>query len=474
MSRAFCSTGKQNGNQTYGEKHTMQTGTLLKQLLLLSILFLSGCSTVLQNDYGPLVQNEQESLTSWSQLDNGNSATILNDLIRSDELDALVSEALLANPDLQQTLLTLQIRQVEYRQAGGERLPEIEAGYAVGRQKGSDGDYTGSLAISWEVDLWGKLADNVQAAAKDVAEQEELYQAARDTLAAEVMKSWLALVAARKNITIEGERLATLEKNKSFILQRYKNGLGILEDLDSARTSTASSRATLEEYRETLVHEERGLQTLLGHTKGTPINIAEEYTAVLIPLVQLPEQTLKRRPDLKAAYLAIEAASLRASVAYKDLLPSINFQAGLEDVASSAGAALLSDPVWTLLSQLTAPLYQGGKLKAAAEIAELETAQSYQAYRETLLNAVQEIEDAISQERSLAKQQGHIETALITARNNLQHYQRSYRSGLVEILDLLSVQEQTYDLDIQLNNLTYARLANRIDLGLALGLGVQQ
>jgi outer membrane protein TolC len=110
-------------------------------------------------------------------------------------------------------------------------------------------------------------------------------------------------------------------------------------------------------------------------------------------------------------------------------------------------------------------------LKAAVKIAELETAQAYQAYRETLLTAVTEVGDALGQERALSKQKNHIETALASARNNLAQYQRSYRTGLVSVLDLLTVQQQTYDLESQLDNLIYQLLVNRVDLGLALGLG---
>ncbi|MBU1059900.1 MAG: TolC family protein, partial [Proteobacteria bacterium] len=188
----------------------------------------------------------------------------------------------------------------------------------------------------------------------------------------------------------------------------------------------------------------------------------------------LPEQTLQRRPDMQAAYSAIEAADLRTSVAYKDLLPSISLEAALKDIGDSPQSLLLSDPVWALLGQLTAPLFQGGKLKAAAQVAELQTAQSYQAYRETLLEAIYEVENTLSMEQSIARRTTHIESALASARNSLARYQESYRSGLVDILDLLLVQEKTFDLESQLDNLIYERLVNRIDLGLALGLGVSQ
>lgn len=451
----------------------MEVLKILRCLLLLGFLFLCSCSLGVQDDFTEKAKLERDRISAWSQLDGGCQVTILGDLIQSTELESLVSEALNANPGLQQTLLTLKIRQAEYHGTAGEQLPQADFGYSGSRDQESDPRYTGSLTVSWEVDLWQKLSDNTRAAEKDVAEQQALYQSARDTLAAEVMKAWLYLISAQKNVEIEQQRLATLEKTEDFIMQRYRNGLGTLEDLDDARSSTASSKATLEEYKETLAQQKRALKTMLGRAAGSEIRIPEAYSTVILPLVDLPDQTLQRRPDLKAAYLAIEACALRTSVAYKELLPSIDLQAALENVDSSVGMGLINDPVWTVLGQVTAPLFHGGELKAAAKVAELETAQAYQAYRETLLTAVNEIEDAIGLESALGKQQVYIKTALETATNNMQQYQGSYRAGLVEILDLLNVEQQTYDLEIQLNNLTYERLANRIDLGLALGLGAK-
>lgn len=352
-------------------------------------------------------------------------------------------------------------------------MPQIDAEFSADRQQDVATSYKGSATVSWEVDLWGKLTNSIQAAQKDIEQQEALYQAARDTLAAEVMKTWISMIAAQKNITIEESRLAVLVNSEAFILQRYKSGLGGLEDLDTARRETSASRANLAQYRETLAQNQRVMQKMLGRADNFRLDVPDEYAAVILPLSGLPEQTLRRRPDLKAAYLAIEAADLRTNVAYKDLLPSINLQAALSDAASSPTSALMNNPLWSLLGQLSAQLVQGGQLMAQAEIAELKTAQSYQAYRDTLLEAVQNVEDAIGQERSLTERAIHIEKALTLAQNNLYHYELSYRAGLVSILDLLNVQKQNFDLEIQLNNLIHEFFASRIVLGLALGLGVQ-
>ncbi|MBY5931010.1 TolC family protein [Halomonas denitrificans] len=443
---------------------------LLAGVLLLT---LAGCSMIDEPTSYPDKTNALiAQVPDWSAAVGGSDVGSLNDLIASDALDQLVEKALQANPGLQQTLLTLRIRQTQLRQTGADRLPEVEAGFSASDSEDSASTYSGSVTVSWEADLWQKIADRTAAADQDVAQQAALYQAARDTLAADVMTSWLALIAQRHAITIQQQRLSTLESNESLILERYRSGLGNLEDLDSARSSTASARASLVEYQESLAQQQRALQTLLGEIPDSGEAVADDYPAVLTPLAELPSQSLRRRPDLIAAYHAVQAADYRTHAAYKDLLPSISLQAAIEDVADSPSQALLTDPVWSLLGQLTAPLFQGGELRAAADEAELETAQAYQAYRETLLEAVGEVEDALGLERSLALQQQHIANALDRQQSTLAQYQSSYRSGLVDILDLLSVQQQTYDLEAQLDDLNYQRLANRIDLGLALGLGV--
>jgi hypothetical protein len=137
-------------------------------------------------------------------------------------------------------VLVLQILRAEHRQTTGERLPTAEVGFSENKAKESDSSYSGSLSISWEADLWQKLADKDRAAGKNVAEQQELFQSARDTLVAKVMKAWLGLIASQQAITIEKHRLATLLQNEHFILQRYRSGIGTLEDLDSTRCSIAS------------------------------------------------------------------------------------------------------------------------------------------------------------------------------------------------------------------------------------------
>jgi NodT family efflux transporter outer membrane factor (OMF) lipoprotein len=472
----------------------LKTGFLstIAQIIMVSGLLLSGCSfTDNQVDYFSMAEQQLDLVKEWpvalSQQDQ--AAGRLDALINSTELAMLVKEALANNPNLKQTMLSVQSAMVDLRLANADRLPTVDADLQAVREEDVSGtDYQGAISVSWQADLWGRYANASAAASEDVASQRLLYQAAKDTLAAEVMSAWLNLIHLKCTLTIEQARLHSIEVNKEVVLGRYRKGLGSLEDLDSILTAEASSRASVESYQETLARQSRALQTLLGQPSvnntspaypGAALtsapethSIPSEYPDVLQPLVALPEVSLQRRPDLQAAYSSILAETLRTEVAYKDLLPSINLQAALTDIATSPAEALLTDPVWSLLGQLTAPLFHGGALQGAVDKQKLSTAKAYEAYRESLLTAVEEVSNALSQEQSLAIQQQHVETALKSSENTLEQYLRKYRTGAVTILDLLSVQRSNYDLQTQLNSLIFDRLNNRITLALALGLGV--
>lgn len=442
--------------------------------LIAALLGLSGCSiTPSQPDYQQQISAETITISPWLSNADAVAVSNLNDLIDAPAVMPLIDTALANNPGLQQTIVTLRILEKQLTLTQAVQLPSVSAGFGASSSEDSDTSFSSDLSISWQADLWGQLDDLEQAAQQDLLQQSLLLQSARDTLAAEVIKNWLTLIAQQRASDIERQRLQSLKQTESFILARYQQGLGILEDLDSARTAVASSEARLTALQENQRQQQLLLRTLLGQTSLPDLdNLPKAYPAVMLPIADLPAQTLDRRPDLRAAYVAINAADLRTDAAYKDLLPRLDFQGILQDVARSPRAALFAAPAWSLLGQLTAPLYEGGQRKATAEINELQTAIAYQDYRDQLLNAVTEIEQALSFEQALQSQQQSVEKALASAENNLLQYRTSYQNGLKTILELLSVQQQNYDLQAQRDDLIYQRLLNRINLGLALGMEI--
>ena len=427
-----------------------------------------------------------------------NSDTRLTDVIDIRELPHLagfIDEALSSNASLQQSLITLRKAQVAIDSAKADRNLNVDASFSASKSEttnssastssntnsstssnSSSPSYSASMNVSWELDLWQKISDGISAANLDAASARASYQSARDSLVANVVRSYIDVLTQQQLLNIEQSRLTVLENNEAVILKRYSTGLGSLDDLDTARTSSANTRATIAQYENALLTAKRTLAVLLGRQNQSlnELNTQVSFPDVLLPLTTLPKQDLARRPDLQAAFYALKATEFEVDVAYKALLPSISLSASLSDNASTPSQALFTNPLWSLLGQMTAPLFQGGALRAQIEDAKLTSANAWWQYRETLLTAVQETQNALDSETALSARISHTNVALANAERSVSTIEGQYRQGLADILDLLSVYETRFNLQAHAVELHAQKLQNRIDLGLALGLGVSQ
>ncbi len=427
-----------------------------------------------------------------------NSDTTLTDIIDIKELPHLagyIDEALSSNASLQQSLITLRKAQVAIDSAKADRNLNVDASFSASKSEttnssastssntnsstssnSSSPSYSASMNVSWELDLWQKISDGISAANLDAASARASYQSARDSLVANVVRSYIDVLTQQQLLNIEQSRLTVLENNEAVILKRYSTGLGSLDDLDTARTSSANTRATIAQYENALLTAKRTLAVLLGRQNQSlnELNTQVSFPDVLLPLTTLPKQDLARRPDLQAAFYALRATEFEVDVAYKALLPSISLSASFSDNASTPSQALFTNPLWSLLGQMTAPLFQGGALRAQVEDAKLTSANAWWQYRETLLTAVQETQNALDSETALSARISHTNVALANAERSVSTIEGQYRQGLADILDLLSVYDTRFNLQAQAVELHAQKLQNRIDLGLALGLGVSQ
>lgn len=423
-----------------------------------------------------------------------NSDTALTDVIDMNELPDLagyIDEALSSNASLQQSLITLRKAQVAIDSAKADSNLNVDVSFSASKSESTNSSastnlnnssntsspsYSASMNVSWELDLWQKISDGISAANLDAISARASYQSARDSLVANVIRSYIDILTQQQLLNIEQSRLMVLENNEAVILKRYSTGLGSLDDLDTARTSSANTRATIAQYENALLTAKRTLAVFLGRQDQSlnELNTQVSFPDVLLPLTTLPKQDLARRPDLQAAFYALKATEFEVDVAYKALLPSISLSASFSDNASTPSQALFTNPLWSLLGQMTAPLFQGGALRAQVEDAKLTSANAWWQYRETLLTAVQETQNALDSETALSARISHTNVALANAERSVSNIEGQYRQGLADILDVLSVYDTRFNLQAQAVELNAQKLQNRIDLGLALGLGVSQ
>ncbi|WP_187276641.1 TolC family protein [Parahaliea maris] len=428
------------------------------------------------DDLAPRAEHALQKKSRWQYTQqNAESVVRLTDLIDIPDVIKLVTRSLVSNPGLQQVRLSMMKAHAARVRADSASVPGVSLGIYKQRQDRQESNYLSTLNVSWEIDIWQKLADSSRAAQLDVVSSEASYRAARNALAAAVIRAWLESVLNARLIDIQTQRLNVLVANEDLITMRYRSGLGDLQSLDDARTASANGRAVLVEYKESLQRSLRALAILTGERyTDLSISLPEDFPNVLLALSTVPEQDLALRPDLQQAYADIAAADYRVNVAFKNLLPSLSLTGTYGDTGRDLGDVLFDSSAWSLLAGITGPIFNGGQLSSDLETAELTAEQALWAYQERLLTAVQEVNDALGSEQSLQGQLQHVEQALLFAERSLINYQQKYRNGLVDILDLLLVQQTAFNLQERRAQLRFQRLSNRVDLGLALGLAASE
>jgi NodT family efflux transporter outer membrane factor (OMF) lipoprotein len=396
----------------------------------------------------------------------------------STELDALVDTALEENLGLAAAWARLAQAGAMTRQSSATRWPQLdgEAGAGVRRRHTDSAgttdteDYALGLSASYEVDLWGRVrAARTAAAIGEVASREDLNAAAM-TLAANVVERWVEIIASRRQLQLLAEQL---EINRTFlelVELRFEKGIVSALDVYQQRQVVASveSEIPLVEADEQLQRHELAL--LLGKPAGTSIEINQSGLPPLSPLpaLGLPADLLAARPDVRAAGLRLQAADWQVAEARANRLPALRLTAG-----ASYGAAeldlLFDNWLLNLAANLTAPLFDGGRLAAAVDRRTALAAENLATYRETVLVAVKEVEDALVRE---AKQHQHLaglQRQIEVAGKALDQAVERYRKGLNDYLPVLTQLASTQRLARDQITQQMALIRYRIALHRALG-----
>lgn len=362
-------------------------------------------------------------------------------------LDQLERRALDGNPTIQIAAARLAKARAVARTAHAARAPQAVLRAGASRQAGplvnaagADGNLLTAVAdFSYEVDLFGRLQQAVDAATLDAQSQQALLAGARLLVQAEVARTYLALRALDAERTLLRATAAADRDTMAITEQRFHSGS--VAELEWVRVraelaSVESEALVLDRRRTELEH---ALALLVGETASAFELAPREWTPVLPAIPPgLPAAILDRRPDVWAAQRAVEAAQLRLGQARDDWLPGLTLSAS----AGSASPSLVnllqeSTRTWGVAALLALPLFDGGRRAAGIQIAQAELDAARGSYREQLLVAWREVEDQLATLRLLSEQVRAQATALDLGRRVALLADSRYASGLASQLDVL-------------------------------------
>lgn len=396
-------------------------------------------------------------------------------------LAVFIDQTLAANPDLAATALRLQAAGLLTRAAAVGDRPRLDGSLESGRNNQQLDVVTGettlatliqpTLSLSWELDLWGKLADRRHGETMRLAAQAADYAALRDALIARVIQAWLNAGLQQRLLQVEQQRLAMLTDIEAIHRERYRNGLARFDEAASARVAVALARAAIETRRGQLQQARRDLAVLSGRPSLQSPEAPHAPAPIRLAAPPLPAEVLLRRPDVRAAMVRVEAARAGAAVADKNRYPSLKLSGQVFRQGATLSALGGAGTGWNLLGALFQPLLDHGALAKAARAEHLEAEAVVHDLYATLWRALHEVTQALEQERFLVRQIEETLLAEAEAARSSAFYAARYRQGLDPLPFLLRAREQEIEVAIQRESLMVAHWMNRLELVLAAGLG---
>ena len=378
----------------------------------------------------------------------------------------LLRAALEGNVDLAVARERLAAAETMIVQARAGRLPQVDAQVGVGRQRvptfnpltGRDAtsqtQFQASVPVAWEIDLWGRVGAQVEAAERDVLAGWLDVEGARLSLAGQLVDLWWQRGAALERRRLLDEQEETARVLLDLVTHRLRMGSATLLDLTQQRQQLEAIEAQRVRVDLAVTLLEQRLALLQGRVPGSvalppagPWDIDALWQAE-----DLPALLLDARPDVRAARLRAEAADARVRVAMAARLPALRLSASVSLQAQSLGE-LVDFVFWSVASSLSGPLFDGGRRRAEVERQEALLREALLQWGGVFLAAVAEVEGALAEERDIERLLASVYLQRADAELALDLARAQWRAGLLDFLRVLSAQQALQALDQSLLDL---------------------
>ena len=404
--------------------------------------------------------------------------------------DSLVAEALRSNPDMRVAAERVKRAELAARTAGAAMNPQVSAGLDGSRQKqifvgfpfGDGGvpssiseNFGANLIVSWEPDLWGSGRAGQAALIADAQAEGNSYRAARASLAAQVLRAWLALSEANEQIALAREAEALLDATLEIVRDRFTSALteegGSAAQFRLAESEVANNEAVLAQRMGEREQAIRQLEVLMGRYPKGAIQSAETLPKIPpMPPAGLPSELLLRRPDILEAERRFASSGSLVKQAKYALYPSFKITARGGATTDSLSKIFNSDfGVWSLAGAVTQPIWAGGAVKSEYARIKSNDRSNLARLQSTVFKAFGEVEQALVAERFLASREVAVSKALNSSTAAAEAASSDYSGGTGDALTLITAQTNLINLSTQLVSLRRLRLDSRITLHLALG-----
>ena len=402
-----------------------------------------------------------------------------------ESLDGLIREAIENNRDLR--IATARVDEFSYVLMGtrSQAFPQIGYGASASRQRASEqgnvpipdfadpvsSSFSTVLSASWEIDLWGRIRRETEAARANLLATEEARRGVVLTLVASVVLGYITLLDLDNQLRIAEATVASRGEFVRLFRRRLEGGVVSGFEMAQVEADYESAVAAVPELRRIIAQQEDALSVLLGRNPG-PIERGSNLDTLVAPAVpaSLPSELLTRRPDILQAEQQLVASNALIGAARALYFPRISIT-GLAGFASAALGNLFtgSARTWSFVGDVAGPIFTGGGLAAAVGQAEARREQALNAYELTIQNAFRDVEDALIAVQTSGEVVASFERRVAALTEGLRLARERYDNGYSDSLDVLDTERNLFSAQLALSDARGDRFRALANLYRALG-----
>lgn len=359
-----------------------------------------------------------------------------------------------------------------------ENSPSGQIQKALGQEVTAQGQWDVSLDTFWEIDLFGRIRRQVEAATAEFEASIEDYRDVLVTLYAEVAAAYVDARTFQARLDFAQQNASSQRETVGLTGDRFNAGLVSALDVAQAETNLASTEAEIPSLETTLAFALNRIAILLGQPPGAVHEMLSGPGAIPVPPPEiatgLPAELLRRRPDVRRAERQLAAQTARIGVATADLYPTFSLSGFLQLAAGKFADLGDSESVgWGLMPGVRWNIFAGGKIRNNIRVQEARTEQLFYLYQQSVLLALEEVENALVAYAREKVRRDRLQQAVDAAQRSVDIVRVQYLSGITDFQRFLDSQRELFTRQDQLAASEGQVVVNLISINKALGGGWQ-
>ncbi len=441
--------------------------------LALCVMLATGCVT-----RSELEPQDVQVPDNWQSSQSESSSATIEQWWKSfndPQLNTLIDQVLATNNDLALATLTLREARLQAGLAVSDTYPDLSANASAQRSKPLDGgdssaSYQASLGVSYELDLWGKLAAAKDAAMWTAMASQEEREATAQSLVATTAQLYWQIGYLSQRIALSNADIDEARQTLALTESQYRYGSVSRINVLEAQRSLAGIEATHRDYLQQYTEAKNAFALLFNQPPQESKPGISTLPDTALPEIEagIPADVLSRRPDVKQALFELKSALADKDNTDNSYFPSLTLTGALGG-SSTQLRHLLSDPIGSLGADLALPFLNWNEMQLNRDIADVRYQSAIINYRQTLYSAFQDVDNALSARDNYRYHAEKLQQQYDSAREAAGIYKSQYQYGAIDITTLLDAQENERSAKASLLENRYNRLVNLATIYQSLG-----